>query len=59
MSEAEVDARKQGYYTGLYGDPATENPYVAYTPTSVAWRKGWEKGHTASERMKTRKVRAW
>lgn len=52
-----TDARKKGYYAGLYGEP-NSNPYKAATQTWLAWDDGWRQGHEGSERMKRRQVRA-
>ncbi len=54
----EQDARRMGYVVGSYGEPKHLNPYTADDDAYAAWIVGWESGHAASERMKTRKVRA-
>lgn len=43
----EVDAKRKGYYTGLYGDKETENPYKPATATWYAWMDGREAGLAA------------
>ena len=52
------EARRKGYVVGAYGEPAHLNPHNQNTVMYTVWRAGWENGHAASERMKTRKVRA-
>ena len=52
------EAKRNGWVVGAYGEPKHLNPHNQNTPMYTAWGDGWENGHAASERMKTRKVRA-
>ena len=53
-----VEARRDGRVVGSYGEPKHLNPYSQNSDRYGPWNVGWEAGHRAHLRMKTRKVRA-